>query len=132
MNKSSIIIVFLIILILFVVFIDSNFTRLEIHDFKAPSYKAGDFTLCLIGSVHGNEPVGTKALNDLLSSKVLDISNTSYSIVILSDEENIFVTVNKYSHKEYLLTYDKFPIEENIKIDSVIDKIIDNILSSLS
>ena len=67
-------------------FIDSNFTRLEIHDFKAPSYKAGDFTLCLIGSVHGNEPVGTKALNDLLSSKVLE--NIKYGRVIVIPNPN--------------------------------------------
>jgi len=81
-KNTTVIIVFLIVLVLFIAFVDSKFNRMDVYDFKAPSYKHGDFTLCLIGSVHGNEPAGTVALKELLSSGILKQLNYGRVIVI--------------------------------------------------
>jgi len=68
----------------------------QVYEFTS-SYRTGDPTICIIGSVHGNEPAGTYALQELIKNKWFDRITNSRVIVILNPNPIGLMTNNRES-----------------------------------
>lgn len=74
----------IVVIVICLIVITYNLFKVHVYEFVSPSFRQGDPIICLIGSVHGNEPAGTLALEELIRSKWFDNIINSKIIVILN------------------------------------------------
>lgn len=93
-NNYIYLIVFIIICLIVITY---KLFYVHVYEFTSPSYRNGDPTLCIIGSVHGNEPAGTLALEEMIRAKLFEHIINSRVIVILNPNPIGLMTNNRES-----------------------------------
>lgn len=87
----------IVAIVICLIIITYNLFRVHVYEFTSTSFVNGDPILCIIGSVHGNEPAGTLALQELIKNKAFDGIINSKVIVILNPNPIGLITNNRES-----------------------------------